>query len=34
MDHSDMRRGGPMMPNGAPATSTPDSNQSTPMKDM
>ncbi|MFZ8396214.1 hypothetical protein ACO1L9_14440, partial [Staphylococcus aureus] len=26
MDHSDMRRGGPMMPNGAPATSTPDSN--------
>ena len=34
MDHSDMRRGGPMMPNGAPATGTPDSNRSAPMKDM
>jgi predicted small lipoprotein YifL len=34
MDHSDMRRGGATMPNGAPATSTPDNSQSAPMKDM
>lgn len=34
MDHSDMRRGGPMMPDGAPTTGTSDSNQSAPMKDM
>lgn len=34
MDHSDMRRGGPMMPNDAPPTSTPDNSQSAPMSDM
>lgn len=34
MDHSDMRKGGPMMPNGAPASGAPDNSQSAPMKDM
>lgn len=34
MDHRDMRKGGPMMPEAAPATDTPSNSQAAPMKDM